>query len=131
MATLQGGRDLKIQSQPQHPNTNQRIKSPIEPYQEIAEGMEANFTAHLIKEMRKTVPKENKDSTSMEYYNSLLDHERSQLMAKSDSGLGIKKVILDQIVPHHLKSYLKHQVHNDPINNSQFRPQMTKESTHE
>lgn len=81
--------------------------SPVKPYEDIAEGMEANFTSHMLAEMRKTVPKETPDTPAMDYYNSLLDSERAQLMAKSESGLGIKKVILDQIVPQHMKHYLK------------------------
>jgi Rod binding domain-containing protein len=85
----------------------QKPTNPIKPFEEIAEGMEANFTSHMLAEMRKTVPKEDQDSSAMEYYNSLLDYERAQLMAKSDSGLGVKKVILDQIVPQHMKHYLK------------------------
>ncbi len=79
------------------------FKSALKPYEDIAEGMEANFTAHLLQEMKKTVPKETPDSAPMDYYNSLLDSERAQLMAKSDTGLGVKKVILDQIVPNHLR----------------------------
>ena len=85
----------------------QKPTNPIKPFEDIAEGMEANFTSHMLAEMRKTVPKEEQDSSAMEYYNSLLDYERAQLMAKSESGLGVKKVILDQIVPQHLKHYLK------------------------
>ena len=85
----------------------QKPTNPIKPYEDIAEGMEANFTSHMLAEMRKTVPKEEQDSSAMEYYNSLLDYERAQLMAKSDSGLGVKKVILDQIVPMNMKHYLK------------------------
>jgi Rod binding domain-containing protein len=81
--------------------------SPIKPYEEIAEGMESNFTSHLLAEMRKTVPKETPDSSATDYYNSLLDYERAQLMARSDTGLGVKKVVLEQIVPHHLKHYIK------------------------
>ncbi len=85
----------------------QKPTNPIKPFEDIAEGMEANFTSHMLAEMRKTVPKEEQDSSAMEYYNSLLDYERAQLMAKSDSGLGVKKVILDQIVPMNMKHYLK------------------------
>ncbi len=96
----------------------------MKPFEEIAEGMEANFTSHMLAEMRKTIPKENPDSSAMEYYNSLLDYERAQLMAKSDSGLGIKKVILDQIVPLHMKHYLKNA-------HPQVRQGMTKENTNE
>jgi Rod binding domain-containing protein len=83
--------------------------NPVKPYEEIAEGMEANFTSHMLAEMRKTIPKETPDSSAMEYYNSLMDYERAQLMAKSDSGLGVKKIILDQIVPQNMKHYLQQQ----------------------
>ena len=81
--------------------------NPVKPYEDIAEGMEANFTSHLLQQMNRTVPKDTPDSSTMDYYNSLLDTERAQLMAKSDSGLGVKKVILDQIVPMNMKHYLK------------------------
>lgn len=92
---------------PQTPVHVGQQKSPIKPYEEIAEGMETSFTSHLLAEMRKTVPKETPDSSAMDYYNSLLDYERAQLMAQSDTGLGVKKVVLEQIVPHHLKQYIK------------------------
>jgi Rod binding domain-containing protein len=81
--------------------------NPVKAYEDLAESMEANFTEHLLKEMKKTVPKETPDSPSMDYYNSLLDSERAHLMARSDSGLGVKKVILEQIVPHNMKHHLK------------------------
>jgi len=99
---------VRLKINPQlHSVSNTTVTSPVKPFEEIAEGMEASFTSHMLSEMRKTVPKETPDSSSMEYYNSLLDYERSQLMAKSDTGLGVKKIILDQIVPNHLKHYLK------------------------
>jgi Rod binding domain-containing protein len=98
--------------------------NPVKPYEDIAEGMEANFTSHMLAEMRKTIPKETPDSSAMDYYNSLLDYERAQLMAKSDSGLGVKKVILDQIVPQNMKHYLKNA-------HPEIRQGMTKEKTNE
>ena len=98
--------------------------NPVKPFEDIAEGMEANFTSHLLAEMRKTIPKESPDSSAMDYYNSLLDYERAQLMAKSDSGLGVKKIILDQIVPSHMKHYMKSA-------QTEIRQGMTKEKTHE
>lgn len=114
---------MKINPQAQALSTAQKT-NPVKPYEDIAEGMEANFTSHMLAEMRKTIPKENPDSSAMEYYNSLLDYERAQLMAKSDSGLGVKKVILDQIVPQHMKHYLKNA-------HPQVRQGMTKEKTNE
>lgn len=109
-----------------HSQSLSRIQNsnPVKPFEDIAEGMEANFTSHMLAEMRKTIPKESPDSSAMEYYNSLLDYERAQLMAKSDSGLGIKKVILDQIVPQNMKHYLKNS-------HPEIRQGMTKEKTHE
>lgn len=107
-------------------STAQRT-NPVKPYEEIAEGMETSFTSHLLKEMRDTIPKESPDSSAMEYYNSLMDFERAQLMAKSDSGLGVKKVILDQIVPNHLKHYLK----NAHPETRQGLTVSSKENTHE
>jgi Rod binding domain-containing protein len=101
--------------------------NPVKPYEEIAEGMETSFTSHMLAEMRKTVGKEDPESSSMDYYNSLLDYERAQLMAKSESGLGVKKVILDQIVPQHLKHYLK-QAHPEV---RQGMTASTKENTNE
>jgi Rod binding domain-containing protein len=114
---------VKINPQFKAPDAAQKT-NPVKPFEEIAEGMEANFTSHMLAEMRKTIPKETPDSSAMEYYNSLLDSERSQLMAQSDSGLGIKKVILDQIVPLNMKHYLQNA-------HPQVRQGMTKEKSNE
>jgi Rod binding domain-containing protein len=110
-----------------------RRSNPIKPYEDIAEGMETSFTSHLLQQMRKTVPKEGADSPSMDYYNSLLDYERSQIMAKSESGLGVKKLILNQIVPENMKHYLKKPsvVTKSQPEISQGMTASTKENTHE
>lgn len=115
---------MKVNPQAQALATTSPRTNPVKPFEDIAEGMEANFTSHMLAEMRKTIPKESPDSSAMDYYNSLLDFERAQLMAKSDSGLGIKKVILDQIVPQNMKHYLKNA-------HPQVRQGMTKENTNE
>lgn len=81
-------------------STNQKI---LKQYEDVAEGMEANFTNHMLSEMRKSVNKETPDSPATEYYNSLMDEERSKMMAGSKNGLGVKGMILDQILPQHLK----------------------------
>jgi Rod binding domain-containing protein len=116
---------LKVNSQIQpHFQSNPKATNPIKPFEEIAEGMEASFTSHMLSEMRKTIPKESPDSSAMDYYTSMLDSERSQLMAKSNTGLGVKKIILDQIVPNHMKHYLQKE-------HPQVRQGMTKEMTNE
>jgi Rod binding domain-containing protein len=74
------------------------------PYEKVAEGMETQFINHMIKEMRKGVPKEDQDSSAMNYYNSVMDYERSKILASDPrGGIGIKKMILEQMLPEHLK----------------------------
>lgn len=64
-------------------STSQKI---LKQYEDVAEGMEANFTNHMLSEMRKSVNKETPDSASMDYYNSLMDDEHSKMMAASKNG---------------------------------------------
>lgn len=74
------------------------------PYENIAEGMETQFASHMIEQMRKTIPKETPDSSAQTYYNSIMDYEYAKKMAQGENGsIGMKKVILDQILPAHLK----------------------------
>lgn len=73
-------------------------------YLEVAQKMEADFVNHMLNEMRKTGKvDDDEDSTAMAYYNSLIDNERADLMAKHDGGIGIQKMILDQIYPEHMR----------------------------
>lgn len=118
---------LKITNSAQAFQQNIKKENPVKPYEDIAEGMEANFTRMMLNEMRKTVAKESPDTPAMDYYNGLMDAERAELMAKSDSGLGVKKIILDQIVPNHMKQYLK----KTTTENRQTMTNSTKENSHE
>jgi Rod binding domain-containing protein len=82
-------------------------------YQEIAEGMESQFVDFLFTEMQKSIQKENPDSAATNYYNSLINYERAQNAAKQPDGLGLKKIILDQIYPRQRK--LLNTQNNDTI----------------
>jgi Rod binding domain-containing protein len=99
-----------------NPAQNQRGLKPVsreemlKPYVEVAEGLETQFTNHMIEQMRRTIPRENDPSAAESYYESLMDNERAKTMAQSDSGIGLKRVILDQIVPAHLKQKPSAQV---------------------
>lgn len=77
---------------------------------EVAESMEAQFADHLLQQMKKTVSKENPDSSAVNYYNSLMDSERAKLMSKGEHSLGLKEIILDQIYPEHLRNKNNHAV---------------------
>ena len=73
------------------------------PYMDVAEGMEAQFIGHMMAELQKTVEKNTPDTQAQAYYNSLLDGERAEIMAKTDTGVGLKEVILDQIYPKYMR----------------------------
>ncbi len=73
------------------------------PYVELAEGMETQFASHMIEQMRRTIPRDEEPSSAQRYYESLMDQEHAQALAKSDTGLGLKRVVLEQILPAHLK----------------------------
>jgi Rod binding domain-containing protein len=89
------------------PNSNIKPVKTLEdfrkPYDEVAEGMERQFTNYLLDQMKKGIPKDGESSSAREFYESQLDGEYAEAMAKSDSGIGIKKVILEQILPPQLK----------------------------
>ncbi len=72
-------------------------------YMEVAEGMETQFINHMLKEMRNTINTAEKDSNANNYYKSLMDYERSKIMTKTENGIGLKDMILDQIYPKHMR----------------------------
>lgn len=72
-------------------------------YMNVAEGMERQFTNHLLSQMQKSVDPANPDSQAEIIYKSMLADEHAQVMAKSNSGLGVKDLVLDQIYPQYKK----------------------------
>lgn len=91
--------DLNIQKSPVH----DRYKNIPKEYMEVAEGMETQFANQLLAEMRKTIPQNSPKSSSQKIYENFQDYERAKIIAKSQNGLGIKDVVLDQIYPTHLR----------------------------
>lgn len=59
--------------------------------------MEEQFANHLIGEMRKSIGK-NSTSSAENFYNSMMDRERAKMMAASDTGIGVKEVIIDEFM---------------------------------
>ena len=66
--------------------------------------METQFLNFMISKMKKTIDQEKPESSALEYYNGLINKERSNIMAKNNGGLGIQKLILNQIYPSHLRN---------------------------
>ena len=75
----------------------------IRPYKDVAEGMEAQFNSYMIERMKGSVAKDSESSTASNYYESLQDYERAKIMSETHDGVGLKKMILEQILPAHLK----------------------------
>ena len=86
-------------------NSNQRWDQYIpDPYKKVASAMEKQFLNVMISKMNQTIKKNDKNSSSMDYYQGLLTQERSSIMANNNGGVGIKKLILDQIYPNHFRN---------------------------
>ncbi|MDP7321800.1 MAG: rod-binding protein [Bacteriovoracaceae bacterium] len=88
-----------------------KYKNVPKPYLKVAEGLEAQFTNHLLNQMRKTVHPIEPESQAEKIYKSMLDSERSELMSKTDTGLGIKDLVLEQIYPNFKNRPVEH-AHN-------------------
>lgn len=71
-------------------------------YKQVAQGMETQFINHMLGEMRKSIQKSKPDSSAESYYNSLQDYERSKIMAETKDGIGLKEMILKDLLPPHL-----------------------------
>lgn len=95
MSQIKNTPEIHIRQQVQ----NDKYKNVPKDYMRVAEGMEAQFTNHLLNEMRKTIHPTTPQTQAEKIYRSMLDDQRSQMMAKSDTGLGIKDMVLDQIYP--------------------------------
>ena len=82
---------------------NDKYQNVPKPYMDFAKGQERIFTNHLLKEMRKTAQATEPESTAHKYYKSMMDDELARVMSDSDSGIGIKDIVLDQIYPQYKK----------------------------
>ncbi len=80
-----------------------KYKNVPKPYLDVAKGMEKQFISYMISQMNNSVKSENEDSSAQKYYKGLMDNERAEIMANTKNGIGMKDLVLDQILPSHLK----------------------------
>jgi Rod binding domain-containing protein len=66
-------------------------------YMEVAEGIERQFTNHLLTQMQKSAGDSIKGVEKL--YRQNLNSEYAKLMSESSTGVGIKDVVLRDIVP--------------------------------
>lgn len=80
-----------------------KFKNVPKPYLDVAKGMEKQFISHMIQQMQSSVKSEKPDSAATKYYKGLMDDQRAEIMANSENGIGLKDIVLDQILPQHMK----------------------------
>jgi Rod binding domain-containing protein len=93
-------------------NSNKYIPSA---FKKVAEGMEKQFLEYVLNKMKKTVPTNGQNSTEKSFYESLLTSRQAKAMSHGDDGVGIKKVILDQIYPQRLRNKITFEHYEKPI----------------
>jgi len=104
---------------PQISSANRPFQNAPREYHQVAEGMEQQFAKQLFEHMKQTIDHAEEKSQSEKIYDSLLDDERTKLLAQNGQGLGIKEVILNQIAPQYaVPKYQEQQ--NSPIIKKHF-----------
>lgn len=73
-------------------------------YKKVAGELESQFNQLMLEQMGKTVDRTEEESTAESYYEALLTAERAKAMSAGEKGLGIKKMVLDQIYPKRLRN---------------------------
>jgi len=73
------------------------------PYIDGAKSMEKQFAQLMVKEMQKTAGKTS-NNTADNYYRSLLSSQYAEQLGQNRGGLGVQKLLLDQLYPRRLRS---------------------------
>ncbi len=80
-------------------------------YKNVAKGMEQQFAEYMLAQMNNTVDKSENEAqdSATQYYENMQTGERAKAMVENHgTGLGVQKVILDQIYPQRLRTELNY-----------------------
>jgi len=92
----------KVASQKEGPSKHgvrDEFENIPKPFIKAARGVEQQFVEFMVEQMHKTTGAIEDSNTATNYYNDLLYKEESNKMTEYKNGLGIQKLILDQIYP--------------------------------
>ncbi len=67
-------------------------------HKNVARGLEQQFAQYMLKQMNKSIGN-GPDDTAMNYYKDLNQTEQAKMLSNVKNGLGIQKLILDEIYP--------------------------------
>jgi Rod binding domain-containing protein len=88
-------------------------------YREFAADMEQQFAKHMIEQMNKSSQRAKSNEPGSDYYQDLLQNQQAKSLTAGGSGLGIQKMILDDIYPKKFrneaafKAYQQNQIKNN------------------
>jgi len=68
-------------------------------YKQVARGLEQQFAEYMVQNMHKSIGNDSKDGTALDYYKNLLHTEEAKNLTEVNNGLGLQKMILNQIYP--------------------------------
>ena len=93
------------------PVNNPKQEIPEE-YRRVARGIESQFIQYMIEQMKRTIDRVQPDSSALKFYRSILNNHQANIMAEKDNGLGLQKIILDQIYPQKMRFFSEKDVVN-------------------
>ena len=73
-------------------------------FKEVAGSMEQQFSEMMLQEMHKTIDRTEPENNAETFYKSLQTQEYAKSLSNGDDGTGLKKMILEQIYPQHMRN---------------------------
>lgn len=80
-------------------NLNDPFRYVPDDYKKVAQGLEQQFAEYMLKQMHNSIGRQDEDGTAMNYYQDLNQKEQAKIMSEINNGLGIQKLIIDEIYP--------------------------------
>lgn len=81
-----------------------------EDHKNVARGMEQQFAEYMLQQMNNTIEKNESEAqdSAQTYYENMQTTERAKMMADAKGGLGVQKIILNQIYPERLRTEMNY-----------------------
>lgn len=90
-------------------------------YKKVAQSLEQQFAEYMLKQMHNSIGKEESNDSAMNYYEDMNQKEQAKTMAQVNSGLGIQKLILDEIYPEKFRNPEAITAYNQQKEKSQIK----------
>lgn len=91
-----------------------------EDFKKMASGLEQQFAEYMLKQMHNSIGRGQEDS-AMDYYQDLNQKEQARMMSAVNNGLGLQKLILDEIYPEKFRNKEALQAYNSHKESKQIK----------